>query len=221
MNNNINTKEYWEERFSSGDWEEKGGRWQTKSFAKGQVSHLKIPRDFAGAIVDFGCGLGDAAQVYKKAFPGAELVGVDISQAAIDMCRKRYGSMATFIQGDYQAVPCADVIIASNVLEHLSGDVEIARNLMLRCDSLYIIVPYKEWPLSPEHVNTYDENYYSILGAYDWQIFTCKGWSQRGLELWYHVYFKNIHRLLSGGQACRRGMQIMFHLKGSVSAIRR
>ncbi|MDX8412753.1 MAG: hypothetical protein R8J85_01570 [Mariprofundales bacterium] len=77
MDENINTKAYWDDRFSSGDWEEKRGRWQTESFAKGQIEHLKISSDFKGTILDFGCGLGDAMPIYRQSFPLAKLIGMD------------------------------------------------------------------------------------------------------------------------------------------------
>lgn len=208
--NNINTKEYWEHRFSSNDWEEKKGRWQTKSFAKGFIKYLKIPSDFAGTLIDFGCALGDAMPVYKKRFPRAKLVGVDISTSAIKICRETYSEIATFIQSEHSNVPESDVIIASNVFEHLSDDLNVAKHLLSKCRSLFIIVPYKEYPLHPEHINTYDEHYFSSLGEYDYRIFPWAGWTLYGiLTLWY-AYLKNIFLFLSGKKPSHRPMQIMF-----------
>lgn len=179
MKDNINTKEYWDRRFSSGDWEEKGGRWETESFARSSIPYLEIAKDFEGTIIDFGCGLGDAMPVYKENFPQAKLIGVDISSSAIELCQTKYGSIATFMQGDYKVIPYSDVIITSNVFEHFSNDKVVAKSLLSKCKDLYIVVPYKEWPLHLEHVNTYDESYYSDLdlGKYDWKIFPVKGWS--------------------------------------------
>ncbi|MEA3467600.1 MAG: class I SAM-dependent methyltransferase [Thermodesulfobacteriota bacterium] len=71
--------------------------WQTESFAKGQVEFLKILSDFVGTLVDFGCGLGDAMPIHKKKFPYAKLIGIDISQSAIDKCLVKYDEIATFI----------------------------------------------------------------------------------------------------------------------------
>jgi len=152
MIDNINTSEYWDNRFSTGDWEEKQGRWQTESFARGQMRYIKSGIDFKGTILDFGCGLGDAMPVYKEYFPNANIVGIDHSQIAIDMSRKKYGSIASFIKGDHNNVPYVDIIIASNVFEHLTDDRKIAKLLLSKCKALYIIVPYKEWPLWSEHI---------------------------------------------------------------------
>jgi SAM-dependent methyltransferase len=216
MGENPNTRRYWEHRFSTGDWESKGGRSQTESFAKGQIPHLKIPRDFAGAILDFGCGLGDAMPVYRENYPKARLIGVDISESAIDMCRRKYGAIASFIQGESASVPEVDIVIASNVFEHLTDDRGIAKSLLDKCKTLYVIVPYREWPLFSEHVNTYDKNYFSSIGKYECEIFPCAGFSQFGLRgLWYQIYLKNIFRLLLGRPVVRRNMQIIYHFDAS------
>lgn len=208
MKENINTRTYWEHRFSSGDWEEKQGRSQTVSFAKRQVPYLQLGADFEGTLLDFGCGLGDAMSIYKSKFPKAKLVGIDISQSAIDSCRDKYGSIASFMQGDYESVPDVDIIICSNVLEHLTDDRKVMKYLLQKCKSLYVCVPYKEAPLQPEHINTYDEDYFSDLGKYDYKVFPLVGL----IDQWYQIYFKNIFRFLLGRPLRRVDRQIIFHL---------
>lgn len=135
---------------------------------------MKIKKEFEGTIIDFGCGLGDAVPIYRNYYPKATIIGIDHSFAAIEKCRKVYGDMATFIQGDYKDVPFSDIIISSNVFEHLSDDKEIAKILLSKCNDLYIIVPYKEWPLLPEHVNSYDENSLKKFLEVEWKVFTSK-----------------------------------------------
>lgn len=216
MAENVNTKAYWDNRFASGDWEEKSGRWQTQSFAKGQIRHLAIPRDFAGTILDFGCGLGDALPVYRQHFQKARLMGMDISSQAVELCRKKYGQWASFVQGTADDVPAGiDVIIASNVLEHLDEDVEVARTLRGKCADLYVVVPYREAPLFGEHVHSYDRNHFSALGPCTHKVFPCRGWSSYGRERWMQIYFKNVFRYLLRRPLRRRNLQILFHFKGS------
>jgi len=212
-NENINTQSYWEERFSSGDWENSQGRQQTENFAKAQIQYLHIDNSFTGTILDFGCGLGDAIPIYRENFPQANLIGIDISHSAIELCRDKYGEIATFIQGNHKNIPDnVDVIIASNVLEHISEDLIVAKHLLSCCKSLYIVVPYQESNLHPEHINRYDEKYFSELGKYDYQIFLCKGWTPYGVkDLWYQVYFKNIFRFLLRLPLVYRNRQIIFH----------
>lgn len=209
---NINTKNYWENRFATGDWEAKRGRTQTRQFAQSQIKYLKIAANFKGTILDFGCGLGDAIPVYRSAYPFATLTGMDISQSAIIQCRERYGSIAEFRQGNYIDVPEVNVIIASNIFEHLSEDIEVATYLTTKCHDLFIITPYKEC-LSPgtEHINSYDENYFKSLGTYDYSIFDSKGWGSHGWNFWLKQGPKNILRPFLGKKIVRRQKQIMFH----------
>lgn len=211
MNQNINTKDYWERRFSSNDWENNNGSWQTASFARGQIPHFKIKSDFKGELLDFGCGTGDAMPVYHQYFPYAKLIGIDIAENAVVKCREKYGAIASFTQGDHLNVPNTDIIIASNVFEHLTDDIGVAKVLHARCKSLYIIVPYKEKPLGTEHVNFYNEHYFAEIGKYDYKVFPCVGWTQYGLKnLWYYIYLKNIFRFILRKPLGYRYLQIMF-----------
>lgn len=214
---NINTKDYWERRFATGDWEAKGGRRQTRLFAETQVRYLPIPTDHSGTILDFGCGLGDAMPVYRAAYPNASLIGVDISGAAIAECKERYGHIAQFVQGDYRDIAPVDVIIASNVFEHLSNDTEIVRHLIGRSRDLFIVTPYKE-VLFPgtEHVNSYDETSFAELGECDSVVFASRGWSEYGLRLWFDVYLKNLLRPFFARKILHRKRMIMFHLAGEM-----
>jgi cyclopropane fatty-acyl-phospholipid synthase-like methyltransferase len=198
--NNINTKSYWNNRFASGNWEDKKGRIQTQQFAISQISLLNIPNNFSGTILDFGCGLGDAFPMYREAYPDAKLLGIDISDEAIKKCKKDYGHIGDFMCGDYNDVPKVDIIIASNVFEHLSDDRTIAKHLLEKCTQLNIIVPYKErLVMGSEHINSYDEDYFSELNKFlcSYKVFKCKRFTQFGFkELYYNIYFKNLLRPL-------------------------
>ena len=61
---NINSQDYWDERFLSGSWEAKMGRDQTAFFAKDILRLINIPPQFSGKILDFGCALGDACFLF-------------------------------------------------------------------------------------------------------------------------------------------------------------
>ena len=219
MDHNVNTKAYWDQRFASGSWERNQGRRQTADFARGQIPFLRIPADFTGTLLDFGCGLGDAVPLYRHHYPFARLIGMDLSASAVELCREKYGHMAAFLQGDHTTAPRADIIISSNVFEHLSDDLEVARVLLTACSSLKIIVPYKEYPPTyqpppgSEHINIhYDEHSFDQLGPCETDVFPCRGWSEYGFKLWYHVHFWNVLRRLLGRPLRPRKMQILFHL---------
>jgi SAM-dependent methyltransferase len=217
---NINSSEYWDYRFSSGDWEEKKGRQQTLAFAKEQVARFNIPNSFSGAILDFGCGLGDAMPIYKNKYPVAHLVGVDHSEKGIAKCRHKYGHHATFIVGSFDDIPPVDVIISSNVFEHLSNDVAVAEALLRKCTRLFIIVPYREplrMAVEHEHINSYDEDSFSSLPCLRKEVYNSAGLGRlTGVSILYQVWFKNIFRWLIRGKIWRyvAPQEIMFEIKG-------
>jgi len=208
---NINTKQFWEANFQAGSHQAREN--QTRQFAESQIKYFDIGADFSGTILDFGCALGDAIPVYRQAYPRAKLMGIDLSVTAIKACDEKFGDIATFISGDHKSVPKVDVIIASNVFEHLSNDLEVARELLTRCGTLYIIVPYREQIVpNDEHVNSYDEKYFDSIGRCENQVFLSRGWTQYGLKLVYEIYFKNVVKRLLRVEPRRRSKQIMFKL---------
>lgn len=210
----INSKSYWNTRFSSGDWERKNGRSQTENFAKAQTRYFALQHTFRGRIVDFGCGLGDAIPVYRKHFPHARLIGLDFSAVAIQECKRKYGHIAEFVCGEADSVPMSEVIVASNVLEHLQDDEALVHLLLEKCKFLYIIVPYKEVIGSiNEHIRSYDENSFKNFTP-SVRIFPAKGWSQYGKSLYLDIYIKNILRPLFRKNRVRRNKQIMFQMRG-------
>ncbi len=173
MNNDINTKQYWEQRFIN-NWG-KVGRKQTHEYANANVKMMNLNIEFNGSILDFGCATGDSIPIYKKHFPNAKLYGVDIAKQAISVAIKNWGDIAEFYSLDYQNLPDKyNTIIASHVMEHLNEDKKIVIELLNKCNILYIFVPYKEKPLYKEHVNYYDENYYNNFEILDRKIFSVK-----------------------------------------------
>ncbi len=209
QSNNINSTEYWEHRFSTGDWEAKGGFSQTRAFARSQIPLYGLSPEFSGTLTDFGCGAGDAFPLYRLSFPRADLIGVDFSASAIDLCRKRYSGIARFINGRLEDVPNSDVIVASNVLEHLSNDVAAVELLRCRSQLLLVIVPYKEDPLCSEHVRSYDEDSFRSLGDYSCTIFDSEGWTEMRWGL-AKLVLKNIFRLLVGRPLRKKRRQIIY-----------
>jgi ubiquinone/menaquinone biosynthesis C-methylase UbiE len=218
----INSSEYWNRRFSSGDWEEKKGRQQTLAFAKEQVARFDIPNSFSGKILDFGCGLGDAMPIYKQKYPNAKLIGVDHSKQGIKKCCQKYAHLATFIVGSSEDIPTVDTIISSNVFEHLSNDVLVAEALLRKCKKLFIIVPYKEPVgriLEHEHINSYDDDSFASLPCLRKVVYKSAGLgSLTWMAILYQVWFKNIFRLLKRGKVSKykAPQEIMFEFQGKL-----
>jgi hypothetical protein len=219
---NINTEKYWNNRFAGKDansWKRKQGEYQTVDFAYAIAKRLEMDGDFSGTVLDFGCALGDALPVYKQHYPPATFIGVDFSSIAIEQCREKFGDMATFICGDVNAVPNVDVIIVSNVLEHLSDDKDIVRKLLGKCNDLYIAVPYDEKISgNGEHINSYNEHSfdnYDIDADINYQIYLCRGYNlKRKLRSYYDIELKNLLRPFFGRSKSKGGAmrQILFHI---------
>lgn len=212
---NINSLEYWDVRFGSGDWERKGGFSQTRAFAEAQVPRLGLGRNFSRTLCDFGCGAGDAFPVYREAFPTAKLVGVDFSSEAIRICQKHYFTLGQFIVGGVEAVPRCDVIIASNVLEHIEDDELVVHALALRCSRLFLIVPYRERPLTSEHLRSYDEQSFARFPVLRRTVYASRGWSEYGWSRYVSINALNVARWFLNRPMRRRNMQVMYEIQGS------
>lgn len=217
MSKNINTKEYWDSRFEGKEksWKGNAGEFQTRSFAKEIVKRLKMPPEFDGTILDFGCALGDAIPVYRRKYPFAKIIGVDFSSSAIEQCNMKFGNIATFMVGTIDNVPKVDTIVMSNVLEHLSNDKECVTKLLVKCTDLYIAVPYDEKINSGgEHINTYNENTFDYLKA-DKSIYLCRGYSlKEKLSSYINIELKNVARFFLRKPLSAGGVnkQVLFHI---------
>jgi 2-polyprenyl-3-methyl-5-hydroxy-6-metoxy-1,4-benzoquinol methylase len=87
------------------------------------------------SVIDIGCGNG-ALSHDIAARSGATVTGIDIEPANISMALSRFShSNVEYRTGDArqpEAIPAADVIVLSNVLEHLSGRDALLRDLTRR-----------------------------------------------------------------------------------------
>jgi hypothetical protein len=213
---NINTLDYWNRRFGTGDWEKKGGFSQTRAFAESQIPRLGLTKEFPGTLCDFGCGAGDAFPVYRAAYPNASLIGVDFSFTAIMLCQEKYSGIALFINGDDTSVPYCDILIVSNVLEHLDNDKLVVESLLKKCRRLVVVVPYQEQDLCEEHVRVYDADSFSEFSIVRKEVFESRGWSEFGLRRIVAIHMGNVFRRLLGRPARLRKMQILFEISGAI-----
>jgi ubiquinone/menaquinone biosynthesis C-methylase UbiE len=125
-------------------------------------------------VLDVGCGIGAVAYDVAEN-TGAEVVGVDLSEADIATARLRYAHpRVRYVVGDVlQDLPGGhfDVVLLSNILEHLSGRSEFLRRVqeIVKPARLLIRVPLLErdwrvplrrelgveWRLDPTHETEY------------------------------------------------------------------
>lgn len=93
-------------------------------------------------VLDIGCGNGAlAADIAGRC--GAAVTGVDRDPAAVRAARSRHGGTGlTFVEGDARMDPAGsfDVVILSNVLEHLEGRVDFLRDTITRSGARRLLV---------------------------------------------------------------------------------
>src|SRR5438270_9531515 len=67
-----------------------------------------IPESLAaGRFLDAGCGTGGMLQTLRKKFPGAQLVGIDAGERALELTAERKTG-AELLAGSIDALPLAD-----------------------------------------------------------------------------------------------------------------
>jgi SAM-dependent methyltransferase len=140
----INSPEYWDGRFRSGDWARRAGREQTARFARLFLRHVTLPAA-PFTFLDYGCALGDAVAVVQGAYPHGAFSGCDVSPSAIAQCTARYGALARFFTGESATLDGTwDIILCCNVLEHFADPFPIVEALLAHCRTLYLLVPFRE-----------------------------------------------------------------------------
>jgi len=89
-----------------------------------------------GRLLEVGCGRGQFAVWLSKQKPNFEIIGLDFSEAAINLATQR--AMAEragvkFMQGDAQALPYADdsfdILVSCECLEHVPNPSKMAREI--------------------------------------------------------------------------------------------
>lgn len=124
------------------------------------------PRWPPGAVLDAGCGTG--ANLLRWATWGASvLVGIDIDGGALRHCRSRV-PRAFFMRADLRRIPLSgcsfDVIVSTDVIEHIEDDIGVLRELhrLLRPRGILVLTTpayraaYSHHDRHLEHVRRYD-----------------------------------------------------------------
>lgn len=94
-------------------------------FARGRVSDLKkqLPRDFCPRrILDFGCGIGQTAQLLSSEFPDADVMGVDSSEASIRYATEHFGGprLSFYKIKQFNKIDSFDLCYMNGVFHHIA-----------------------------------------------------------------------------------------------------
>ena len=117
--NVIDSAQYWENRYKSGNNSGKGSYGELAEF-KAEVLNAFVAENGIRSVIEFGCG--DGNQLGLAAYP--EYFGYDVSVTAIDMCRKSFAhdSTKSFALVEEYRGQQADLAISLDVLFHLVED---------------------------------------------------------------------------------------------------
>jgi 2-polyprenyl-3-methyl-5-hydroxy-6-metoxy-1,4-benzoquinol methylase len=86
---------------------------------KAQYASRILGSDFAGTILDYGCGVGLLTGFLLQSFPQAQVFGFDPSQASIRMASPEVANRAHLTAEETALPPSVDAIILANVMHHV------------------------------------------------------------------------------------------------------
>jgi trans-aconitate methyltransferase len=84
-------------------------------------------------VLDIGCGCGANARAVKEQWPGARVVGVEPSAAAVDLAQRVcdvafHGTFADWAKAAPEEAPF-DALLLSDVLEHVADPIPFVRSI--------------------------------------------------------------------------------------------
>ncbi len=106
-----------------------------------------------GTVVEFGCGIGNNVPFLRSTLNCSRFIGLDVSPAAIDVARRRYGDRDTTfaLVEEYLEHADADVVFINGVLHHVPAGrhmIEIGHlHALLRPGGLLAL--FENNPLNP------------------------------------------------------------------------
>lgn len=165
---NYNTKSFWNKC-----WLSENDRFYEHFY------HIINLLPETGSVIDIGCGVGTLLKFIREKKPKLKLEGRDHSDIAIKKLKEVY------IKGKVEKLPFisgkADIIIATEVLEHMPDDMKLLANMAKVAPIAIITVPNNR--LSPaecnEHFRTYTvESMAKKIGKYysKYQIWDANGY---------------------------------------------
>jgi 2-polyprenyl-3-methyl-5-hydroxy-6-metoxy-1,4-benzoquinol methylase len=118
-----------------------------REFDRGMKSLLAMTRDVA-SILEVGCGEGEVTKKLADLFPGAEVMGTDVSPEIIAEARARHPDLQFEACSVYEldASRKFDLVVASEVFEHLRDPARALRSVVSVTRS-YVFVSVPREPL--------------------------------------------------------------------------
>ena len=200
LSSSINSEDYWESRFSTGDWAKSEGEKQSIFFAEILLDLLPTwlvheINQKKYTILDIGCADGSGTNEFKKNFPNSKVMGVDFSESAIATAQVNYPYIS-FVKADLEALQeNFDVAVVSNVLEHLTEPIETIANLLKKVNKYLIILsPINDSFHISEHINYFNPSSFPLqINDYPLVYFAYKDCSTSSPTYWLGDQFLLIY----------------------------
>jgi SAM-dependent methyltransferase len=122
-------------------------------FAEGKALWLRdqLGADFAGRVLDFGCGIGLLCEAILRALPGVHLTGFDVSADSLASVPASVRTQAQLTSDEATIGDSYDLIVISNVLHHvpLTERDGLLAALVARLAPAGRLVVFEHNPLNP------------------------------------------------------------------------
>lgn len=153
LEENINTKEYWDSLLMNERW----GK------GRGRIYDKLIPffskKDEVTAL-DIGCAIGHGVMSLAKKLPNVNFEACDFSTTGIKKAKELYDGKVKFFVHDVLKDDLNkkyDYILFVETLEHIDNPKKVIRKYLNYCKKMLVTVPYKEG-LWKEHLYQFDEH---------------------------------------------------------------
>lgn len=117
--NPINSKKYWENRYSTGGNSGAGSYGKFAQY-KSIILNEFVQNNKINKVIEFGCGDGNQLQLAK--YP--EYLGLDVSTTALDLCKNKFkhDKSKVFKPLKQYKQETADLVLSLDVIFHLVED---------------------------------------------------------------------------------------------------
>ncbi|MEG1925738.1 MAG: glycosyltransferase [Ruthenibacterium sp.] len=166
---NINTSEYWDNRFSKKSWEDNHGDEQSKFFSELMIEMMPqwLKTEIESnkyTICDMGCAIGGGTEILAKEFENSKVTGIDFSKTAVDKAKKNHTNCEFYAEDIFDFSRHFDIVTSSNTLEHLT-DYKKAMDKLFENSEKYLVLllPLDDKFGYEEHVNSFTFDSFPVV----------------------------------------------------------
>lgn len=117
---------------------------QTRLFMRYLLGNVEFGHE-PFTVLDVGCGMGGGLAVMREHVRNIECFGIDLAEDHVRIAKAMYPGCASFNSGPLTSVQGRyDVIVISNVLEHVPGWEALLWEAFDRASQVLVAVPFRE-----------------------------------------------------------------------------